>query len=1186
MNFIGKSRAGACDVPRMKISSWHCGTAQALALRIRNLFCSIVVALFAFSFASTSHAQRALNDIPDPDPEYQLSKLSPAEGFEISLFASDPLIDKPLAISFDTQGRLWVASTTTYPHIKPGELPSDKVYRIEDTDGDGVADKRTVFVDNLLIPTAILATPEGLYVGNSTDLMFYEDKDDDGVADSEQVLLSGFGTEDTHHIVHTLRAGPAGRIYFNQSIYIHSYLETPHGILDLKAGGVWRLRPETLELDIFDHGLVNSWGHQFDKWGQSFQSDGAGFEGINYAFPGAAFRTTVGVDRFMPGLNPGQPKFSGLEIIQSRHFPDEWQGRLIVCDFRGNRINSFKVEDSQSGFVSLQQQDLVTSTHGAFRPIDVQMGPYGALYVADWYNPIIQHGEVDFRDDRRDQTRGRIWRIAAKDRPIVKAPKIEGASIRELFDHLKAPESWTRTQAKLQLKSRDSREVLRELPSWLATLDPEDDQTDHHRLEALWVTQAIRRVDMKLVETLLQSEDFNARAAAVRVLEESPDQNGQAFGVFERTIGDEHPRVRLETLHGLRALGGARSAKLAMEAYSESMDDTFEFGLWRTLDALEEDWLSEAKKDPLFFGKDARKLVYAIKCLNRSDALSPLIALWKAGGVSDEATLPALELMGELGDDSVLEIVFAAAVKIDGDGHSGGSEILDALLRASERGERSPEVALADIETLLESDREEVRIRAAKLAGDWNVSNLIGRLEALAGDLGASAELADAALEGLARMRSEEASAALKRLGSEGNPTPARLRAIAGFARSSPGSVAPLVAEALAFANENDDPLPLIRPYLTRAKLANDFARELQGKRIGTQVATKALRLLGSAPFDTSELKKAIEDAAGIEPVDQSLDSNEMADFIAFTRSNGDAHRGEDVYRRDSLLCYTCHAIGGSGGSLGPDLTSLGASAPMDYIIDSLLQPQKKIKEGYHVVSVSLKNGSLISGTLPKEDTQSITVRDASDQSFVISKNDIASQTISPVSLMPPGLTASLRRDELADLVVFLSELGKEGEYKVSSDRVARTFRYLHDQDGDSGFADLVRHKPFGYVTSEDPLFEWRPAYAKVGGTLPLDGIPSLRMHGRMEYQYLRFQMDVRSAGKVGLRVSGPGESVLWAGDQMVERESDRFSFDAERGLMTITLGILEDLPNKSKLSIEIVDIEGSAAQVQIVNGK
>ena len=178
-----------------------------------------LITVFALLSLPSSLAQRALNDIPNPDPEYQLSKLFPAEGFEISLFASDPLINKPLAISFDAKGRLWVASTTTYPHIKPGELPSDKVYRIEDTDGDGAADKRTVFVDNLLIPTAILATPEGVYVGNSTDLMFYEDADDDGVADSEQVLLSGLGTEDTHHIVHTLRAGPAGRIYFNQSIY-------------------------------------------------------------------------------------------------------------------------------------------------------------------------------------------------------------------------------------------------------------------------------------------------------------------------------------------------------------------------------------------------------------------------------------------------------------------------------------------------------------------------------------------------------------------------------------------------------------------------------------------------------------------------------------------------------------------------------------------------------------------------------------------------------------------------------------------------------------------------------------------------------------------------------------------------------------------------------------------------------
>ena len=1145
-----------------------------------------LIAVFALLSLPSSLAQRALNDIPNPDPEYQLSKLFPAEGFEISLFASDPLINKPLAISFDAKGRLWVASTTTYPHIKPGELPSDKVYRIEDTDGDGVADKRTVFVDNLLIPTAILATPEGVYVGNSTDLMFYEDADDNGVADSEQVLLSGFGTEDTHHIVHTLRAGPAGRIYFNQSIYIHSYLETPHGIRQLKAGGVWRLRPETLELDIFDHGLVNSWGHQFDFWGQSFQSDGAGFEGISYAFPGAAFRTTVGVDRILPGLNPGQPKFSGLEIIQSRQFPDDWQGRLIVCDFRGNRVSSFKVEDSLSGFLSVQQEDLVTSTHGAFRPIDVQLGPDGALYLADWYNPIIQHGEVDFRDERRDQTRGRIWRIAAKERPLVAPPTLVGASVNELLDYLKAPESWTRTQAKWELKHRGASEVIPALRSWVAGLDPEDEKRDHHRLEALWVTQALREVHLGLVEALIESEDFNARAGAVRVLEENPGQNDRAFEFLERAIRDPHPRVRLEALHGLRALGGTRSAKIAMESYSESMDDTFEFGLWRTMEALEGDWFSEAKKDPLLFGQDTRKLVYAIKCLNHTEALSPLIALWKDGGVSQNAVLPALQLMGELGDDSVLALVFEATVQIDSEGDSGSAEILDALLRASGRGRRSPNVSVVDVEALLSSDEEDVKIKTAELAGIWDVSGVIGRLEALAVNPDTEEKLADAAVEGLARMRASEAGPALNRLVSDRNPAIVRVRAIAGYARSSPGAVASLVAEAFSIARKDHDPLPLIRPYLTRTKLANKLAQELKGKSIDTQVATKALRLLGSAPVDASELKKAIEDAAGIEPLDPSLDADEMAAFIAFTQSNGNAHRGEDAYRRDALLCYTCHAIGGSGGSLGPDLTSLGASAPMDYIIDSLLQPQKKIKEGYHVISVSLKNGGLVSGTLAKEDGQSITVRDASDRIVVVSKSDIASQTISPVSLMPPGLTGGLRKDELADLVAFLSELGKEGPYKVSSGRIARTFKYLHDQDGDSGFADLVRHKPFGYVTSDDPLFEWRPLYTKVDGTLPLDGIPSLRQHGHINFHYLRFQMDVRTAGAVGLRLSGPDESVLWAGDQIVEREKGRYSFHAERGLATITLAVREDLPKKSELSIKIVDIEGSTAQVQIVNGK
>jgi len=1141
-----------------------------------------LIAILVIFLGTVVHAQRALTDIPNPDPEYQLSKMNPAEGFEISLFASDPLIDKPLAISFDAKGRLWVASTTTYPHIKPGELPSDKVYRIEDTDGDGMADKRTVFVDDLLIPTAILAAPEGVYVGNSTDLMFYEDVDDDGVADNEQVLLTGFGTEDTHHIVHTLRAGPAGRIYFNQSIYIHSYIETPRGVRELKAGGVWRLRPETLELDIYSRGLWNSWGHQFDEWGQSFQSDGAGFEGMSYAYPGAIFIQAVGYDRYMRGLNPGQPKFSGLEIVASRQFPDDWQGLLIACDFRGNRISSFKPVDSGSGFLSVQQGDLMTSTHGAFRPIDVQFGPDGALYVADWYNPIIQHGEVDFRDERRDRSRGRIWRIKAKDRPLLAQPELAEASVSDLLDSLQMPESWTRTQAKLLLKNKGALTVLPEVEKWVARLDSDDPQIDRLRLEALWVTQSVSKPDVGLIEQLLDSDDFHARAAAVRVMEEHPERIPGILGYLKSAINDEHPRVRLEGLHVARALGGEEAARLALQVHRPSMDEATDIALWNTVRVLESDWLPKVKKDPLFFGDDPRKLVYAIRSLNRSDALDPLVQLWKSGGISDTVAGEALTLMGELGNSKVLDDVFKASVRLAENQPEEVVGILDALQRSASERRVQPESTEKGIKALLEVDSDPIRVRAARLAGTWKTSGIVDQLEAIAGEGSTSEALGNAAVEGLALMQSEESERALARLASEDRPYEVRLRSVAGYARSDPKAAAPMVVSVLSSAKPGDDARPLLRPYLERSSFASTLARSMDDVSVNTEVATEVLRLFGSVAFDVSELEKAIQDAAGIEPIDQAMDVEEMAAFIEYTIKNGDPERGEEVYRRDSLLCLTCHAIGGSGGSLGPDLTSIGASAPMDYIVESLLQPQKKIKEGFHVVSVTKKDGSLLAGTLAQEDDQSITLRDISDQRIVVSKSDIASQTMSPVSLMPPGLTASLRRDELADLVMFLSLLGKEGEYKVSPDRLVRTFRYLDDQNGSKGFADILRHKPLGYVTADDPRFVWLPVYSKVDGTLPLAEVPALRLH-RKSYHYLRFQVDVRTAGLAGLQIEGPEGTLLWVGDAKIDPQGNRFEFSVDRGIQTVTMGFPQ---GASQIGIELVDIPRSDAQVQIINGK
>src|SRR5262249_49131265 len=158
----------------------------------------------------------------------------------------------------------------------------------------GKADKITVFADGLLIPTGIEPGDGGAYVANSTELLHLADTDGDGKADKRRVMLSGFGTEDTHHILHTLRWGPDGMLYFNQSIYIHSHIETPHGVRRLGGGGIWQFRPETMRLEILARGFINAWGHHFDRWGQQFATDGANGEGINYVMPGGWYPTAPG----------------------------------------------------------------------------------------------------------------------------------------------------------------------------------------------------------------------------------------------------------------------------------------------------------------------------------------------------------------------------------------------------------------------------------------------------------------------------------------------------------------------------------------------------------------------------------------------------------------------------------------------------------------------------------------------------------------------------------------------------------------------------------------------------------------------------------------------------------------------------------------------------------------------------
>ena len=475
------------------------------------------IALIVFLLGSTQYAvaQRELTNIPTPDPVSEMAAMRVADEVAVNLFAADPAVRKPIQMNFDCTGALWVASSEVYPQIKPGEKANDKIIVLRDSDGDGIHDQRSVFAEGLLIPTGVVPDgPNAAYVADSTELVYLRDTDGDGQSDERSVVFSGFGTEDTHHLLHTLRWGPEGCLYFNQSIYIHSHIDTAYGTRHLDGGGIWRYRPTSGRLEIFCKGFVNPWGHVFDANGESFATDGAYFEGINYVFPDAVFVTSPGAERWLKGMNPGSPKHCGLEILSGTHIPDTWSGDLVTNDFRSHRVCRFSIRPSGSGYQSRQQPEIITTSHVAFRPIDARMGPDGALYVADWYNPIIQHGEVDFRDERRDRESGRIWRVSFPGRELDPWPDFQTASIDLLMEYLEDPSLAVRQFARQQLwryAANDAESVQTKLRDWVVK-----NASTSRALELLWMDEVIGSVKPEHVAMIDPSVDSPVTRAQMR----------------------------------------------------------------------------------------------------------------------------------------------------------------------------------------------------------------------------------------------------------------------------------------------------------------------------------------------------------------------------------------------------------------------------------------------------------------------------------------------------------------------------------------------------------------------------------------------------------------------------------------------------------------------------------------------
>lgn len=498
-----------------------------------------------------------------------LKTLTVPEGYKVEMFASEkefPNLANPMQLSFDDKGRLWVAVMPTYPHYRPGDaMPDDKILIYEDTNGDGKADKETVFADHLHLPIGFEFAPEGVYVSQEPNLVLLRDTNGDDKCDSSEIILGGFDTHDTHHAISAYTADPSGAFMLCEGVFLHSNVETPYGPVRCVDGGFFRYSPQRGQLErTIQMSIPNPWGYVYDQWGQDFLLHTSGTT-MNWALPVSIKPTFGSKTPSAPDLIPEGQKVrptSGLEVVSSRHFPDDVQGDLILCNAIGFLgIKQHKIVDDGTGWKTSFRHDLLKSTDGNFRPVDLEFAPDGSLYVIDWHNVLIGHMQHNARDPLRDHVHGRIYRITYPSRPLVKPVKVAGATIPELLTNLKEPELRTRYRTRRALRSQPASEVLPAVQTWVAALDKNDAHYEHNVLEALWTTWGLNAADETLLRQMLAAKDFHARAAAVRVLRYNTHRIADHVALLEKAAADEHGRVRLEAVAAASWLPDIPAAK-------------------------------------------------------------------------------------------------------------------------------------------------------------------------------------------------------------------------------------------------------------------------------------------------------------------------------------------------------------------------------------------------------------------------------------------------------------------------------------------------------------------------------------------------------------------------------------------------------------------------------------------------
>ena len=479
-----------------------------------------------------------------------------------------------------------------------------------------------------------------------------------------------------------------------------------------------------------------------------------------------------------------------------------------------------------------------------------------------------------------------------------------------------------------------------------------------------------------------------------------------------------------------------------------------------------------------------------------------------------------------------------------------------------------PSGDLSALNSLIEPGEPATRLAALRLAASWKFEPALAGLGRIAEDPGTTIPTRSAALDAMAAIGGDPALGAIRNLARPDLPPSVRIPALAALARLDLDAASGLVAGLLAGPPIRQDLAGLMAAFLDRQGGAEKLAAALGDTKPLADNAKLALRGVYAIGRADDSLVAALGRAAGIEADPGPPTQAEKLALIAEVASRGDASRGEAVFRRLDASCVKCHALSGAGGGVGPELSALGLSSPVDYVIDSILLPDQSIKEEYQTRVVLTDDGRVLQGIVVEEDDKKLVLRDAAAELRVIPAGSIEDSKKGG-SLMPKGLAGMLTRSEFVDLVRFLSELGKPGPYAIKSVPTIQRWRILRTDPG--GIARVLQADPG----------QWAPAYAKVAGDLPIEEIA-----GEGEGPaWIQGEVAVSAPGPVSFRFNAPEGIAAWVDDRPLPAGASPVVELAE-GTHKLTLKVDPAARGDRPVRVEVARPEGSSAEFSVVGGR